>query len=982
MSKGMLFLVIVLFGGSLSLAQASSLPLTPVTVQLKWLHQFQSAGFYAAQEKGFYKAAGLDVRLLESAQDVDPVTEVIEGRADYGVAGPSLLYYKMQGVGVTALAVLFQHSPMMLMSLAESNLATPADLAGKRVMLSLDYNSSAVLSMLKQEGVGPNDIQVVPHSFDLEDLIRGRVDAMAVYSTNYPYLMQKRKIAVNLMYPRNYGVDFYGDTLFTQESRIHSRPDEVHRFREATLQGWRYAMEHPDEVIDLILEKYSDRLSWEELAYEADAVLRVLGPDPENLGRMNPGRWLAMAETFVSLGKAPTNYDLKGFIYSPNAVFDETGLRRLLWGLGVVCALGVVGIFLLGLFNRRLRKAVDRKTELLVKANEALFRHTQNLVEKERALFRLNQELELKVEERTQELAKTNLELQRELDERAQRELSLRLLSKAADSSRSGIVVADAVGMIVYVNAAFLELVGLEEEQVLNKHTSALGPKIQLPECGANVLGRRSQSQVRTELECLGPDNQRLWVQVSVSGIEDDQGQVSHYVLACEDITQLKRSKDEMERLAYHDSLTGLENRELFRLRLEKAIAQAEREKIKTALMFIDIDHFKQINDNFGHDAGDEVLRTVATRIKQNIRTHDTVARISGDEFTVLISRVLSNDDVRKVAQGILKTLTQPIKLSGNEYFVSASIGISITPDDGTEVDELMKNADLAMYEAKRNGRNNFQFFSRRLNEEARRNLVLEQELKSALMERRFFIDYQPRICLRTMELAGMEALVRWEHKDKGTVYPDAFMDFAEDSGLIVELGKWVLQESSRSAVQLQDAGLGNIRLSVNVSGRQIRDRSFMADISDIVLRAGDVARNLELELTEASLIEQHKESIQCVQALRQMGFALTLDDFGTGYSSLSCLKSFPVNYVKIDESFVQGLPHERASVETVRAIIAMSHSLEIKVVAEGVETEAQLQFLKECGCDFAQGFYFGKAMPLRNLISRYKALPISQMEA
>src|SRR5690554_682067 len=982
MSKGMLFLVIVLFGGSLSLAQASSLPLTPVTVQLKWLHQFQAAGFYAAQEKGFYKAAGLDVRLLESAQDVDPVTEVIEGRADYGVAGPSLLYYKMQGVGVTVLAVLFQHSPMMLMSLAESNLATPADLAGKRVMLSLDYNSSAVLSMLKQEGVGPNDIQVVPHSFDLEDLIRGRVDAMAVYSTNYPYLMQKRKIAVNLMYPRNYGVDFYGDTLFTQESRIHSRPDEVHRFREATLQGWRYAMEHPDEVIDLILEKYSDRLSWEELAYEADAVLRVLGPDPENLGRMNPGRWLAMAETFVSLGMAPENYDLKGFVYDLAALFDDTHLRYVLWGLAVVCLVGAVGILMLGVFNRRLRRAVGSKTELLVKANEALFRHTQNLVEKERALFRLNQELEQKVEERTQELAKTNLELQRELDERAQRELSLRLLSKAADSSRSGIIVTDTEGVVVYVNAAFLVLVGLEWEQVRNKHVSSLKPKIQLPDYGTNVLGRRSQSQVRTELECVGPDNQRLWVQVSVSGIQDDQGQVSHYVLACEDITQLKRSKDEMERLAYHDSLTGLENRELFRLRLESAIAQAKREHIKTALMFIDIDHFKKINDSFGHDVGDEVLRAVAARIKQNIRTQDTVARISGDEFTVLISRVLSNDDVRKVAQGILKTLTAPIKLNGSEYFVSASIGISITPDDGLRVDELMKNADLAMYEAKRHGRNNFQFFSKRLNEEARHNLKLEQELKLALVEHQFFIDYQPRICLRTMQLAGLEALVRWEHKDKGVIYPDAFMNFAEDSGLIIELGKWVLQECSRSALSLKNAGLGHIRLSLNVSGRQIRDRSFMSDISAIVERVGDVAHNLELELIEASLIEQHAESIQSVQALQQMGFALTLDDFGTGYSSLSCLKSFSVNYVKIDESFVQGLPHDRACVETVRAIIAMSHSLEILVVAEGVETEEQLQFLKGCGCDFAQGYYLGNTMPLRNLISRYTARPIAQVEA
>lgn len=981
MSKGILYLVIGLLWGSVGLAHASHVPLTPITVQLKWLHQFQSAGFYAAQEKGFYKAAGFDVRLLETGRGVDPVIEVIEGRADYGVADAPLVYYKMQGLPVTALAVLFQHSPIVLMSLAESNLTTPGDLVGKRVMLSQDYRGSAVLAMFRREGIRLDELQLVNHSFDLNELIEGRVDAMAVYATSQPYQMAERNIPVNLIHPRNYGVDFYGDTLFTLESHVYKNPDEVRLFREATLQGWRYALQHPEEIVDLILEHYPTGLSRAELLREAKVTASLVG-DLEDLGRMNPGRWLAMADAYASLGMAPENYDLKGFVYDPAALFDDTHLRYVLWGLAVVCLVGAVGILMLGVFNRRLRRAVGSKTELLVKANEALFRHTQNLVEKERALFRLNQELEQKVEERTQELAKTNLELQRELDERAQRELSLRLLSKAADSSRSGIIVTDTVGVIVYVNAAFLGLVGLEWEQVRNKHVSSLKPKIQLPDYGTNVLGRRSQSQVRTELECVGPDNQRLWVQVSVSGIQDDQGQVSHYVLACEDITQLKRSKDEMERLAYHDSLTGLENRELFRLRLESAIAQAKREHIKTALMFIDIDHFKKINDSFGHDVGDEVLRAVAARIKQNIRTQDTVARISGDEFTVLISRVLSNDDVRKVAQGILKTLTAPIKLNGSEYFVSASIGISITPDDGLRVDELMKNADLAMYEAKRHGRNNFQFFSKRLNEEARHNLKLEQELKLALVEHQFFIDYQPRICLRTMQLAGLEALVRWEHKDKGVIYPDAFMNFAEDSGLIIELGKWVLQECSRSALSLKNAGLGHIRLSLNVSGRQIRDRSFMSDISAIVERVGDVAHNLELELTEASLIEQHAESIQSVQALQQMGFALTLVDFGTGYSSLSCLKSFSVNYVKIDESFVQGLPHDRACVETVRAIIAMSHSLEILVVAEGVETEEQLQFLKECGCDFAQGYYLGNTMPLRNLISRYTARPIAQVEA
>ncbi len=653
----------------------------------------------------------------------------------------------------------------------------------------------------------------------------------------------------------------------------------------------------------------------------------------------------------------------------------ETAWHALVWVLLAVGSVVASALFILGYFNRRLRRAVDQKTQQLVLANDALFRHTTNLVEKERALFLLNQELEQRVAERTQALTDINATLQREIEDRARRELSLRLLSNAVESCRSGIIVADVTGVVVYVNAAFLDLVGLTRDQVCHKPLSALQPRLELPDLALSSSESNTPSLLRSELECFGANNSRAWVQVSVSGIQDGQGQRTHYVIACEDITLLKQNRDEMERLAFYDSLTGLENRLLFKLRLEKAVANAQREKVRTALMFIDIDHFKQINDTFGHDAGDEVLQAVAARIRQSVRNNDTVARVSGDEFTVLLGGVHSNEDVRRVAQGILKTLSQPVKLAGNEYFVSASIGISVTPGDGTGVDELMKNADLAMYEAKRNGRNNFQFFSKRLNEEAKRNLDLEQELRAALADRHFFIAYQPRICLKTMRLAGVEALVRWRHIELGTLYPEYFLGFAEDSGFIVELGKWVLSECSLSARILRDAGFSEARLSVNVSARQLRDRSLLEDVAYLFGHGDNVISNVELEITEASLIENHSDSLQTIEELRSMGFTLSIDDFGTGYSALNHLKRLPVDFVKIDRSQVEGLPTDASSAETVRAVIGMAHGLNQRVVAEGVESPAQVEFLKDLGCDYAQGYFFGQAMPLRELMRRYEPL-------
>ncbi len=426
-------------------------------------------------------------------------------------------------------------------------------------------------------------------------------------------------------------------------------------------------------------------------------------------------------------------------------------------------------------------------------------------------------------------------------------------------------------------------------------------------------------------------------------------------------VADLRGAQSEMERLAFTDPLTGLSNRRLLRDRLEQAVKLARRLDRDAVLMFLDLDHFKRINDTFGHDVGDVLLKHVAARLRASLRAQDTVARIGGDEFAVIVFDVSGEAAAATVASKLLDALREPIRLPEQSVTVSASIGLTLAPSDGEDASKLLRNADLAMYRAKSRGRNRIHFFTEEMNQEASRRLQLETELRDALEWGQFVEHYQPIVRVADRCLVGLEALVRWQHPTRGLTMPDSFIEVAEQSGLIVPLGKWVLDRACHQARTLASRESTPLRVAVNLSVRQFLEPDLPALVERLIAKHEIAPELLELEITENLLMEDTRESLDRLNRLKSLGVSLCVDDFGTGYSSLSYLKRLPVDALKIDRSFVSGLPHDSSDVEITAAVIAMAHKLRLRVTAEGVTDEAQLEFLRENGCDDAQGYLFGE---------------------
>ena len=459
------------------------------------------------------------------------------------------------------------------------------------------------------------------------------------------------------------------------------------------------------------------------------------------------------------------------------------------------------------------------------------------------------------------------------------------------------------------------------------------------------------------------------WIRAVSNPVFDDWGKATHFNGLMVDVTELKVAHEEMERLASYDPLTGLPNRRLFRDRLDQALKIAHRHEQTLALLYLDLDNFKRVNDSLGHDAGDRLLQTVAERIRACVRDEDTVSRLGGDEFVVLLSAVHGSSASDRVARKILDALRLPIWLEGQEVVVTGSIGITLIPEDSADPAVILRNADLAMYRAKETGRNRYEFFQIELNQEVIRRLSLEAELRRALDREELILYFQPVVRTEDLEVVGVEALARWQHPEQGLILPDQFIPVAEDSGLIMPIGQHMLRRAIEQLHRLQAQGTKqHLSVAVNLSARQLQDRS-LADTIDGLLSHRSVPPNaLVLEITESILMDDVKNTSVLLEQLREIGVRISVDDFGTGYSSLSYLKRLPVNSLKVDRSFVRDIPHDKNDMEITAAVIAMAHKLELSVVAEGVETPLQLEFLRTNSCDFAQGFLFGRPMPPEQL--------------
>ncbi|MBV8423648.1 MAG: EAL domain-containing protein, partial [Candidatus Eremiobacteraeota bacterium] len=449
------------------------------------------------------------------------------------------------------------------------------------------------------------------------------------------------------------------------------------------------------------------------------------------------------------------------------------------------------------------------------------------------------------------------------------------------------------------------------------------------------------------------------WIDTRGRVVERDaRGRAIRVAGTTADITDRKEAEDRIRHLATHDPLTDLPNRFLFDDRLGQAIARAQRERLRPAVLFIDLDRFKNVNDSLGHIVGDALLREVSARLADVLRFGDSLARLGGDEFLLLIPHVKDSTDGAIVAERVRRAINRPMELAGHELHVTCSIGCATYPEDGVDAPTLMRNADTAMYHAKEEGRNNVQFFTPAMTDQARFRLSLESRLRHALTDGLVEVHYQPQIDLETGTVVGVEALARWRDED-GWVAPSRFISVAEESGLILELGEYVLVEACRQTRRWHDEGF-KLSIAVNASARQFRDPQFRTRVRNVLDETGLPPSSLELEITESTIMRKASETIDVLTGVKDLGVRFAVDDFGTGYSSLSYLKRFPIDRLKIDQSFVGEAPTDPADAAIVTAMIVMAESLGLDVVAEGVETDAQLDFLRRRGCGEAQGFYFG----------------------
>ncbi len=553
------------------------------------------------------------------------------------------------------------------------------------------------------------------------------------------------------------------------------------------------------------------------------------------------------------------------------------------------------------------------------------------------------------------------------LNEKTRAEIALNSISDA-------VICSDINCNIDYLNIAAEQLTGWSREEAYGKPINqvfniinALTRKPAFNPIGL-VLQIDRPRTLCTDTLLIRRDGTEVAIEDSTSPIHNWDGQLTGVVVVFHDVSAAKAMAKRMEHSAQHDYLTSLPNRMLLNDRIAQAITLASRHHTQLAVLYLDLDNFKNINDSLGHATGDKLLQSVTKRLKECVRDSDTVSRHGGDEFVILLAETKNSEDAALTAQKILDCLLATHKIGKSQLHITTSIGISVYPNDGLDAETLLKSADTAMYYAKEKGRNNYQFFIAEMNTRAIERLIIESNLRRALEKEQFFLQYQPKVNLITGQIKGAEALLRWKHDEWGEVAPDIFVTVAEDSGLIVPIGRWVLREACKQAKVWHDAGLPTITVAINISAQEFLQKDFVEGVRAVLIETRLAAHYLELEITESVLMRDAECSTSILQQLKKMGVTLSVDDFGTGYSSLSYLQRFPIDVLKIDQSFVKNIESAKDDGIIVSAIISMGNSLKLKVVAEGVETYSQLAFLKARNCEEGQGYFFSHPLTANKL--------------
>jgi diguanylate cyclase (GGDEF)-like protein/PAS domain S-box-containing protein len=545
-------------------------------------------------------------------------------------------------------------------------------------------------------------------------------------------------------------------------------------------------------------------------------------------------------------------------------------------------------------------------------------------------------------------------------------EQRLALWARVFEASSEGIIIVDPQGRIVDVNRAVCRSSNLGLDDLLGMNPRLLLDNGNPPQFFADITDAAlnlGSWQGEAWLRRKGREPYPAWL--VLNAVRDAQGQVSHYIAISLDISERKKNEQRISYMAQHDALTGLPNRSLCQERLQMAIDQASRSGQKVAVLFVDLDRFKNINDSLGHHVGDGLLRSIASRLLNAVRLGDTVARLGGDEFVVILNGIAEVEEIGKIVdQRLISLVRKPHHVDGAELHISCSVGVAVYPDDGGDIDRLMRHADVAMYQAKNSGRDNLQFFTPELNERVLRRLQLENDLRHAVERNELVLYYQPRIDARTGALAGVESLVRWNHPLRGQIPPADFIPIAEEAGLIVGIGAWIMAEACRQHQLWRRAGIGPVPVSINLSALQLREPGLCATLEAALQKYAVDPAQIELELTESILMDKVDDTIAVLRNLTALGCAVSIDDFGSGYSSLSYLYRFPIDKLKIDRAFIQNMHSAPQNLAVTKAIIGLGHTLGLQVVAEGVEREADVELLRAAGCDELQGFYYSRALP------------------
>ena len=770
---------IILFGLMPICAHA----VTSVTLQLRWEPQFQFAGYYMAQAQGFYKEEGLDVKIVPGGPGVNMKEEVLSHRADFAIGNSGLALSFMQGVPLVLLADIFQRSAGVLITRPGYGKSIEI-LSQRNIALRALQDNPELYAIFNKQGILPGDLnKVLSINYPLEDFISGKADAIHAYLSNEPFYLNKRNVPFEVIDPINYGIDFYGDALFSRLDYVQKNSETVKRFTRASIKGWAYALANIPDTVDYLHQGPASKKDRAHLLFEAAVTKGLIMPDYVPIGHINPSRWEKIADTFKELGLAPINSKLDASFYF--SYWSERGERfqySILLGAFSALFLIVGGfVFWYRIVNIRLKASIQDKDELILK----------------------------------------------------------------------------------------------------------------------------------------------------------------------------------VEKVASFDSLTGLPNRRLFLDRLNQAIKWASRTSTFIAVVYIDLDRFKEVNDSLGHNGGDEFLKIIATRLASGLRESDTVARFGGDEFVVLLCNLSKPENVELIIQEFVRKITQATSIQGNILYPSASFGISIYPTDGDQAETLLKNSDQAMFAAKSQGTSNYHFFTQALQIKSSYRLKIATELREALQLQQFEMVYQPIVRLSDGRILHAESLIRWRLSSGEILMPSNFITIAEETGLIVEIGDWVFNEVLHF---LQSITHDDVSIAVNISPAQLNSPKHSAlSWHEKIQEAKILPRRLVFEVTESMMMFKSHLVSSKIKILQQGGCLFSLDDFGTGYSSLASLKNLEFDFIKIDLQFIKELHRDARDKSLVSAMLAMAKGLGLQTIAEGVETVEQVRLLKEMGCDFAQGYYYSK---------------------